>query len=66
MMPSCGLRAYVRPSPVASRLLALALSGGHAAFAQSNGVPGPQDYAAFSHFITDRNIFDPNRVPHYL
>lgn len=34
-------------------------------FAQSNGVPGPQDYAAFSHFITDRNIFDPNRQPHY-
>ncbi len=35
-----------------------------AAFAQSNGVPGPQDFASFSHFITDRNIFDPNRVPH--
>ena len=36
-----------------------------AAFAQSNGIPGPQEYAAFSHFITDRNIFNPNRVPHY-
>lgn len=33
--------------------------------AQSNkGVPGPTDYADFSRFITDRNIFDPNRVPH--
>ena len=34
------------------------------AFAQSNGVPGPTDYSAFSHFVTDRNIFDPNRQPH--
>jgi len=33
-------------------------------FAQSNGVPGPDDYTAFSHFITDRNIFDPTRQPH--
>ena len=33
-------------------------------FAQSNGVPGPDEYAAFSHFITDRNIFDPARQPH--
>jgi len=24
-------------------------------------VPGPADYAQFSRFITDRNIFDPNR-----
>ena len=46
---------------ISTCLLALA---GTAAFAQSNGVPGPQDYATFSHFITDRNIFDPNRVPH--
>jgi hypothetical protein len=34
------------------------------AFAQSNTVPGPTDYAAFSRFIADRNIFDPNRTPH--
>jgi hypothetical protein len=35
------------------------------AFAQSNRqVPGPTDYTAFSQFITDRNIFDPNRQPH--
>jgi hypothetical protein len=34
------------------------------AAAQTNGVPGPADYSAFSRFIADRNIFDPNRVPH--
>lgn len=34
-------------------------------FAQSNGVPGPEDYAKFSAFITDRNIFNPNRQPHH-
>ena len=33
------------------------------ALAQSNGVPGPTDYAAFSGFVTARNIFDPNRLP---
>lgn len=42
----------------------LAVLGAGSAFAQSNRVPGPQDYAQFSHFITDRNIFDPNRVSH--
>lgn len=46
-------------------LLALALGGGFAAGAQTNGVPGPTDYAAFSRFITERNIFDPNRQPRY-
>ena len=34
------------------------------AFAQSNGVPSPTDYARFSSFVTDRNIFDPSRQPH--
>ena len=34
--------------------------------AQSNGVPGPTDYATFSRFITDRNIFDPNRYAAFL
>jgi hypothetical protein len=34
------------------------------AFAQSNGVPTPTDYAKFSSFVTDRNIFDPSRQPH--
>jgi hypothetical protein len=43
----------------------IALAGSLPAFAQSRGVPGPQDYNGFSQFITDRNIFDPNRVPHY-
>lgn len=49
-------------------ILALALAVG-GAFAQSgrngNNVPGETDYAQFSRFVTDRNIFDPNRVPHY-
>ena len=27
--------------------------------------PGPQDYPAFGQFIASRNIFDPNRQPHY-
>ena len=34
--------------------------------AQTNrNIPGPADYAAFSRFVTERNIFDPNRQPHY-
>jgi len=43
--------------------LALALANGFFAAAQSNGVPGPSDYSAFSRFIAERNIFDPNRYP---
>ena len=36
------------------------------AFAQTNKtIPGPTDYASFSKFVTDRNIFDPARQPHY-
>lgn len=48
------------------QILALAalLANGWFAAAQSNNAPGPQDYAKFSAFVTDRNIFDPNRVPH--
>ena len=42
-------------------VLALALVGGFSAGAQSNGVPGPTDYASFGRFVTERNIFDPNR-----
>jgi hypothetical protein len=45
-------------------LLAAVLAAGAHAVAQQNP-PGSQDYAAFSRFITDRNIFDPNRQPHY-
>jgi hypothetical protein len=44
--------------------LALALANGFCAAAQSNGVPGPTDYAQFSRFITERNIFDPGRYAH--
>ncbi len=44
--------------------LALALLNGLFAGAQSNGVPGPTAYSSFSRFITERNIFDPNRYAH--
>jgi len=44
--------------------LALALVNGLFAGAQSNGVPGPTAYSSFSRFITERNIFDPNRFSH--
>ena len=44
--------------------LALALVNGFFAGAQSNGVPGPTAYSSFSRFITERNIFDPNRYSH--
>jgi hypothetical protein len=46
-------------------VLAAALAGGAGAFAQSNGDPGPTNYAKFSSFVTDRNIFDPSRQPHF-
>jgi hypothetical protein len=45
-------------------VLAFALANGFEAAAQSNSVPGPADYAQFSRFITDRNIFDPDRYAH--
>ena len=46
-------------------VLALALANGWSAAAQSNRVPGPTAYAQFSQFITERNIFDPNRYALY-
>jgi hypothetical protein len=46
-------------------LLAACLTGAVALAQPGNRVPGPTDYAAFSQFITDRNIFDPNRQPHF-
>ncbi|MEI7532961.1 MAG: hypothetical protein WCK57_01225 [Verrucomicrobiae bacterium] len=52
----------------ATRIFLLAvvvLTHGVLARAQSNSVPGATDYAAFSTFVTARNIFDPNRQPHY-
>lgn len=45
-------------------VLTAALTAGAGAGAQLNGVPGPTDYSKFSQFVTDRNIFDPNRRPH--
>lgn len=71
-----GRSGLFRPSAFGRRIsgfglnapLALALVlafAGAAACAQSNRIPGPQDYASFSKFITDRNIFDPSRQPHY-
>ena len=44
-------------------VLAFALANGYSAVAQSNNVASPTDYASFSRFITERNIFDPNRYP---
>ena len=44
-------------------VLALALRPASFAGAQSNDAPGPTEYPAFSRFITERNIFDPNRFP---
>jgi hypothetical protein len=48
--------------PALRLALALMLAGSYFAAAQSNnGVPGPNDYNRFSQFITQRNVFDPNR-----
>lgn len=44
-------------------IFTLAFAGGHA-MAQTNATPAAADYSSFSKFITDRNIFDPNRQPH--
>lgn len=50
----------------AAIILALALAGGFGAQAQTNNnVPKDTDYAKFSQFVTERNIFDPTRQPHY-
>jgi hypothetical protein len=49
--------------PLLCVLALLALSA-LPAFAQANGIPGDQDYSAFSRFVTDRNIFNPDRQPH--
>ncbi len=45
-------------------LAAFVVTNGIFVRAQSNVVPGANDYAKFSSFVTERNIFDPNRVPH--
>lgn len=59
------MKTHLNSSFKACLLLALVLAAAALpARAQSNGIPGPQDYERFSHFITDRNIFDPSRQPH--
>ena len=40
------------------------LAGTFSAAAQTNSSAAETDYAQFSRTVTDRNIFDPNRVPH--
>ena len=44
-------------------VLLAVLASGTSAAAQSNNVTGATDFASFSRFITERNIFDPNRYP---
>jgi hypothetical protein len=46
------------------RVVLVTLAGCLFASAQSNGVPGPTAYSSFSRFITERNIFNPNRYSH--
>jgi hypothetical protein len=46
----------------------LALLGGclwGEAQTRQSSAPAATDYAAFSRFVTERNIFDPNRQPHF-
>jgi len=45
--------------------LAAVLAAGGALAQTNKNIPGPTDYSAFSRFVTDRNIFDPNRQPHF-
>ena len=45
-------------------LAVLTVAGTFSAAAQTNTAAADTDYAQFSRMVTDRNIFDPNRVPH--
>jgi hypothetical protein len=47
-----------------SLVVGLMLANGFFAVAQSTNVPGPAAYQDFSRFITERNIFNPNRYAH--
>jgi hypothetical protein len=58
-------RLEVSKLPLFCRALLALLAGATFAAAQSNNVPGATDYGRFSAFITERNIFNPNRYPHY-
>jgi hypothetical protein len=46
-------------------LLALALTTLTAAAQTNKNIPDATDYAAFSKFVSERNVFDPTRQPHY-
>lgn len=54
---------HVPRFPLYAGVLLAVLASASFAAAQSNTVAGPTDYASFSRFITERNIFDPNRYP---
>ena len=52
----------LKPKTVGLALVSL-LAFGELATGQSQP-PGPTDFAAFSKFVADRNIFNPDRIPH--
>ena len=54
----------VSPFRLSGLILLALLCGTFSAAAQTNGSAADTDYAQFSRTVTDRNIFDPNRVPH--
>ena len=62
--PDLGVGATVAIRPGLAALLLAALLAVGSVRAQSNDIPGETNYSAFSRFITQRNIFDPNRYPH--
>ena len=59
-----GWRLEVSSFRLCCGVLLASLASCFSAAAQSNGVPGPTAYSSFSRFITERNIFDPNRYSH--
>ena len=54
----------VSPFRLSGLILLALLCGTFSASAQTNSSAAATDYAQFSRTVTDRNIFDPNRVPH--
>ena len=54
----------VSPFRLSGLILLAVLCGTFSAAAQTNTAAADTDYAQFSRTVTDRNIFDPNRVPH--
>ena len=56
------VRAVVKPFSLRTLIPALMLAGGLAAEAQTTNAPAqPANYSTFSKFISERNIFNPNR-----